>query len=99
MNCIHTKKNFSTETHFLVLNKIDKVSAKKLKKLEKHFALSGCKTVRISGLTGEGIEELKVVLGETLEKYHSLAASQSRRKDRIDSEDAGHGITGEIDSI
>ena len=100
-NELHSyKEELVHKTHFLVLNKIDKVSVKKLKKLEKHFALSSCKTVRISALNGDGIEELKVLLGETLEKYHSLSPQASPGgKDRFDSEDAGHGITGEIDSI
>jgi GTPase len=63
------KEDLLHRTHFLVLNKIDRVSAKKLKQLDKHFRLSCCNTVRISGLTGEGIEDLMMLLAETLEKH------------------------------
>ena len=71
-NELHSyKEELIHKTHFLILNKIDKVSIKKVKKLEKHFARSSCKTVKISALKGEGIEELKVLLAETLDEYRA----------------------------
>jgi GTPase len=77
-NELHSyKEELLSRTHFLVLNKIDLVSAKKLKQLEKHFKLSGCKTVQISGLTGKGIEELKVVLAATLEEYRAITPRET----------------------
>ena len=75
------KEELLRKTHFLVLNKIDMVSAKKLKQLEKHFSLSGCKTVKISALTGKGIEELKILLSETLEKHRAIPAEKELDRD------------------
>ena len=66
------KEELLRKTHFLVLNKIDLVPGKKLKQLEKHFSLLGSKTVKISAITGKGIEELKMLLSETLEEYRAI---------------------------
>jgi GTPase len=84
-NELHTyKEELLRRTYFLVLNKIDKVSAKQLKQLEKHFSLSGCNTVRISGLTGEGIEDLKILLVTALEEYRAITSDNLVRNEQID---------------
>jgi GTPase len=78
------KEELLHRTHFLVLNKVDKVSAKELKKLDKYFRSSGCNTVRISGLTGEGIEDLKTLLAVTLEEHRVIAPNSLDRNESID---------------
>jgi GTPase len=71
-NELHSyKEELIQKTHILVLNKIDKISSKKVKKLEKYFSRTDCKTVKISALKGDGIEELKVLLAETLEEFRT----------------------------
>jgi GTPase len=74
-NELHSyKEDMLDRTRFLILNKIDKISVKKLKQLEAKFRESGCKTIRISGLTGKGIDELKEILAVTLEEHKSKAS-------------------------
>jgi GTP-binding protein len=75
------KEELLHRTHFLVLNKIDKVSPKELKKLDKYFRSSGCNIVQISGLTGEGVEELKVLLAATLQEHRARASKDFTRND------------------
>ena len=92
------KEELVRKTHFLILNKIDKVPSKKLKELEKHFALSGCKTVRISALNGDGIEGLKVLLAETLEEYRAVPRRTDPNENERIVSDHGERESGEKDS-
>ncbi|MDR3630756.1 MAG: GTPase ObgE [Desulfocapsaceae bacterium] len=78
-NELHSyKEDLLRKTHFLVLNKIDKIAPRKLKQIEKLFTSCGCNIVKISALTGAGIEELKIKLADTLEKHRADCLDQSQ---------------------
>jgi GTP-binding protein len=81
------KEELLQKTRFLVLNKIDKIPAKKLKKIEKDFAACGCTIVKISASTGAGIDGLKTILAGTLEQY--------RRDAQTPVQEEGHGMEGQ----
>jgi GTPase len=63
------KEELLHRDHFLVFNKIDKVSAGDLHKIDEYFSGTSRKFVHISCLTGEGITELKDLLETTIEGY------------------------------
>ena len=75
------KEGLLLKTRFLVLNKIDKIPAKRLKQIEKIFVSSGCKIVKISAKNGDGIESLKTVLADTLEQYRRDSLEQGKNAD------------------
>ena len=82
------KSELLLKTRFLVLNKIDKIPAKKLKQVEKVFVSSGCNIIKISAETGEGLEELKNILANTLEKHRAeLLAHVHNMKKALESEE------------
>jgi GTPase len=65
------KKELLCRDHFLVLNKIDKVSSSDLQKIDEYFSQTCRKIVHISCLTGKGIAGLKGLLETTIEEYRA----------------------------
>lgn len=66
------KKELSERTRFLVINKTDIADPEKLEPLKKYFELLEYDLIEVSGLTGDGIEELKGKIGSTLEELEEL---------------------------
>lgn len=61
------KEELADRTHFIVLNKADLVDREMAEEMQREFSAMGIKTLVISAETGQGIEELKTVILETLE--------------------------------
>lgn len=62
------KEELADRMQILVLNKRDLVEATVLEKLVEFFQQMGQKVISISGLTGEGIDDLKELVVETLDQ-------------------------------
>lgn len=65
----------SDRTQFIVLNKIDLVDPEMVAEMKREFAALGINTLVISAETGQGIEQLKKVVLETLEAVKSRQMS------------------------
>ena len=62
------KEELADRTQILVVNKRDLVENSELEKLTEYFQQMGLKVISISAMTGEGIEDLKELVVETLEQ-------------------------------
>lgn len=60
------KEELVKRTRFVVLNKADLVEPEAMRRMQKWFAGKGYTTIPLSGLTGEGIDDLKRFLEESL---------------------------------
>jgi GTPase len=72
------KRELLDRTHVIVLNKIDLVDAERLAEVTLQFAGTGLPVVAISAEEGDGVEPLKELLGDLLEKqrgevHHDLS--------------------------
>lgn len=61
------KEELAGRTRFVVLNKVDLVDQEMAEEMRREFEQLGMKTMVISAVTGQGIEELKELVLETLE--------------------------------
>jgi len=60
------KEELLERTTLIILNKVDIAEADELKILQKELLQKGFQVVSISGLTGQGIEELKDIIGDLI---------------------------------
>ena len=79
------REELLAKTSFLILNKIDKISVKKLKKIEKNYQSYHFKTIKISCVTESGISALKELLVQTLEEYRKAKTSKIENNEFHDS--------------
>ncbi|AGF79340.1 Obg family GTPase CgtA [Desulfocapsa sulfexigens DSM 10523] len=70
-------KELVDRTTLVVLNKADIAEPDHLKSLKKSLEKKGLQVAIISGLTGQGIEELKATLADVLDKLNNPATNQS----------------------
>lgn len=61
------KEELLERTTLIILNKVDIAEADELKILQKELLQKGFQVVSISGLTGQGIEELKDIIGDLID--------------------------------
>ncbi len=73
------RKELVDKYRILVLNKIDKLSNDKIKKIGEFFKATDCKIIKISCKTGKGIESLKILLMETLDNYRDKNLESGQR--------------------
>lgn len=66
------KEELADRIQILVLNKLDLVDKPDLKTMVDHFQQLGQKVITVSGMTGEGIDDLKEMVAETLEKRKTM---------------------------
>ncbi|MGE4558760.1 MAG: GTPase ObgE [Desulfobulbus sp.] len=67
------KQELLERTHLVILNKIDLVDEERLAEVKAQFAALGLEVMALSAETGEGLERLKTVLGDLLEKQRAEA--------------------------
>ncbi|MDD2462401.1 MAG: GTPase ObgE [Desulfobulbus sp.] len=65
------KKELLERTHLVVLNKIDLVDEERLAEVKAQFEGLGLEVLAISAETGDGLERLKTMLGDVLEKQRA----------------------------
>lgn len=79
------KEELLHKTRLLVLNKIDIAPPDLVEQLQSEFADKGFETVPIAGLTGEGIDKIKVWIANILETSNNVSAVQSHTKEETTS--------------
>lgn len=65
------KEELLERTTLIILNKVDIAEADELKILQKELLQKGFQVVSISGLTGQGIEELKEIIGDLIDDLNN----------------------------
>ncbi len=70
------KEELLLKTRLLVLNKIDIVSPETVQQLRTEFSELGIETLPIAGLTGEGIDSIKLWIADVLEQLEDLNSVQ-----------------------
>jgi GTPase len=82
-------------TQFLVLNKKDLLLDEELQELETYFSGLGLRTLAISGLTGDGIPEVKDVLEQTIDALRLQDEEQAKASpvEAVDDRPGGMDIT------
>jgi GTPase len=71
------KEELLDRTTLVVLNKADITESEDLKSLQSDLEQKGLQVATISGLTGEGIEELKETIGDILDELNNPVSSDS----------------------
>jgi GTP-binding protein len=71
------KKDLLGKTLLVVLNKIDIAPPEELASLQSQFLNKGMKVAAISGLTGQGISELKEIIADILDDLNTFEAKNS----------------------
>lgn len=87
------KEELVQRSQLVVLNKIDIVDDDQLLAVEKHFASLGKKCLKLSGLEGTGVEELKETISLMLEETASRESASTGPEGSEQSE--GDGATGD----
>ncbi len=70
------KEELLLKTRLLVLNKIDIASPETVQQLRNEFSELGIETLPIAGLTGEGIDSIKLWIADVLEQLEALNSVQ-----------------------
>jgi GTP-binding protein len=65
------KEELLERTTLVILNKVDIAEPEELETLEKQLVQKGFQIASISGLTGQGIDELKVTIGDILDELNN----------------------------
>jgi GTP-binding protein len=86
------REDLLDRTQILVLNKIDIADPENVKAAVASFTDLGFQTVLISGLTGEGIQQVKDLIEEKLEGLRKL---DRQKQENDDQEDATPEVDGE----
>lgn len=68
------KRELLDRTHVIVLNKIDLIEAERLAEVREQFAGLHIEVVAISALEDEGLDALRTLIGELLERHRSEVA-------------------------
>ncbi len=68
----------------VVLNKADITESEDLDNLQDEFQKKGFKVATISGLTGQGIDEIKETIADILEDLISNEVVQAKEDDPVD---------------
>lgn len=68
------KRELLDRTHVIVLNKIDLIEAERLAEVREQFAGLNIEVVAISALENEGLDALRALIGELMERHRSEVA-------------------------
>lgn len=78
------KEELADRTQFIVLNKVDLVDQEMAGEMQREFSAIGIKTLVISAETGQGIEELKTTILETLEAVKARKMDDTPDRENIE---------------
>ncbi len=78
------KDDLLEKTFLVVLNKADITESEDLDNLQDEFQKKGFKVATISGLTGQGIDEIKETIADILEDLISNEVVQAKEDDPVD---------------
>ena len=74
------KEELLERTTLVILNKIDIAEPEELETLKKQLIQKGFQVASISGLTGQGIDELKVTIGDILDELNNPSSVNTQSK-------------------